>query len=260
MGLYALISPGGSPGCTTAALALGLTWPGPVIVAECDPGGGDVLAGLFAGHLQAPRGLLGVAFEASRGQAAIVAELTSQLVPLDDTGQRRLLAGIGDPRQALGLSPVWPAISAGFASQDSDVLADCGRFDAGATQPVSLLADADAIVVVMRPTLRQVSAARPRIDIAAQIAGGKDRIGLLLIGDGGVSQGDLARTLGVRVIGSLPDDLKTARVLSDGEGQRRSLDRRPLLRAARIAVQAVAKLGNQGNLPELAASQAGGEQ
>ncbi len=49
--LYALVSPGGSPGCTTTALAVTLTWPQPVILAECDPAGGDILAGLFAGHL-----------------------------------------------------------------------------------------------------------------------------------------------------------------------------------------------------------------
>ena len=67
MTMYSLISPGGSPGVTTTALALALTWSRPVIVAECDPGGGDVLAGLFAGHLSAPRGLLGVAFEAGVG-------------------------------------------------------------------------------------------------------------------------------------------------------------------------------------------------
>jgi hypothetical protein len=255
MATFALISPGGSPGCTTTALALGLTWPGPVIVAECDPGGGDVLAGLFAGHLQAPRGLLGVAFEASRGQSAIVAELNTRLVPLDDTGRRRLLAGISDPRQALGLSPVWPAIAAGFASQGSDVLADCGRFDAGATQPQSLLADAAAIVMVMRPTLRQVAAARPRIDIAAQLAGGRDRLGLLLVGDGGVPHGDISRSLDVPVIGTMPEDLRTARVLSDGEGQRTKLDRRPLLRAARVVATAIRKLGHQSDLPELATSQ-----
>jgi hypothetical protein len=35
--LYALLSPGGSAGVTTTALALALTWPRPVILAECDP-------------------------------------------------------------------------------------------------------------------------------------------------------------------------------------------------------------------------------
>ncbi len=257
MAIYALISPGGSPGCTTAALALALTWPGQVIVAECDPGGGDILAGLFAGHLPAPRGLLGVAFEAGRGQAAIAAELSTQLVPLDETGQRRFLAGITDPRQALGLSPVWPVISAGLARQEADVIADCGRLDAGATQPLSLLADARVTIMVMRPTLRQVASARPRVDMAAQITGSRDRLRLLLIGEGGLRAAEISRSLEVAVIGSLPDDEKTAAVLSDGDGKRTALDRRPLMRAAQTAGQAIGQLGRAAVQPQLAASPAG---
>jgi len=232
MTMLALISPGGSPGVTTTALALALTWPKPVVVAECDPSCGDILAGLFAGHLKAPRGLLGIAFEAGRGPAAIAAELSSQLVPLDDTGSRKFLAGISDPRQALGLSPVWPGIAIALASLEADVIADCGRFDAGATQPLSVLAEAHGVLMVMRPTLRQVSAARPRIDMVAQVLGGRDKLGLLLIGDAGLRPVDISRTLDLRVVASLPDDASTAKVLSDGDGRRTRLDRTSLMRNA----------------------------
>ncbi|HWF82395.1 MAG TPA: hypothetical protein VN695_17600, partial [Streptosporangiaceae bacterium] len=218
------------------------TWPKPVVVAECDPSGGDILAGLFAGHLKAPRGLLGVAFEAGRGHSAIAAELSSQLVPLDDTGNRKFLAGISDPRQALGLSPVWPGIAIALASLEADVIADCGRFDAGATQPLGVLAEAAAVVMVMRPTLRQVAAARPRVEMVSQTLGGRDKFGLLLIGDQGLRPVDIARTLDVRVLASLPDDATTARVLSDGQGRRSRLDRTPLLRAATPAARSIAQL------------------
>ena len=71
MALYALVSAGGSPGVTTTALALALSWPSPVVVAECDPSGGDVLAGLFAGHLEARSGLLALAMEAGASPEAI---------------------------------------------------------------------------------------------------------------------------------------------------------------------------------------------
>ena len=57
MSLYALVSAGGSPGVTTTALTLSLGWPGQVILAECDPSGGDILAGLFAGRCKRPCGL-----------------------------------------------------------------------------------------------------------------------------------------------------------------------------------------------------------
>lgn len=128
--LYALVSAGGSPGVTTAALALALTWPSPVILAECDPSGGDILAGLLAGHVPAGRGLMECAMEAGRGLAAN-ASLVPQLVPLDEDRTRMLLPGLTDPRQATGLGTAWPAVAAALTAQPADVIADCGRLDAG---------------------------------------------------------------------------------------------------------------------------------
>lgn len=243
MSLYALVSPGGSPGVTTTALALALTWPRPVILAECDPACGDILAGLFAGHLPAPRGLLGLALEAGRGAAAIQAELGGQLAPLDGSGRRAFLAGINDPRQALGLAPFWPAIATALAGQDADVIADCGRLDAGPGQPMNVLAEAALVVMVMRSSLRQIAGARPRIDLASQLLGGSGRLRLLLVGDAGHAQGDVAKALGVPVLGSLPNDVRTAAVLSDGRGRRTALSGRQLTRAAGIAGLAMGQAG-----------------
>ena len=51
MAVTVLLSPGGSPGVTTTALALAMTWPRPVVLAECDPRRhGSVLPGLWHGH------------------------------------------------------------------------------------------------------------------------------------------------------------------------------------------------------------------
>jgi len=233
--LYALVSPGGSAGVTTTALALALTWPRPVILAECDPAGGDILAGLFAGHLQAPRGLLGVAFEAGRGVVAMSAGAGGHLAPLDGSGRRMFLAGLSDPRQAAGLAPAWPAIMRSLASQPCDVIADCGRLDAGEGQPASVLAEAGLVAMVIRASLRQVAAARPRIEMLAQLRGGLGRVGLLLVAGRGHSPAEISRTLGVGVLGTMPADARTAAVLSDGAGRRGNLDDRPLLRAARVA-------------------------
>jgi hypothetical protein len=257
MAVFALISPGGSPGVTTTALALALTWPKPVVVAECDPSGGDILAGLFAGHLKAPRGLLGVAFETGGGPSAIATELSSQLVPLDDTGNRKFLAGISDPRQALGLSPVWPGIAIALAGLGTDVIADCGRFDAGATAPLGVLAEASVVLLVMRPTLRQVAAAGPRVDMVSQALGGRDKLGLLLVGDHGLRPVDISRTLDVRVVASLPDDTSAARVLSDGDGRRSRLDRTPLMRAANLACRSLGQLGRPRPSAELTIATSG---
>jgi len=257
MAMFALISPGGAPGVTTTALAIALTWPRSVIVAECDPAGGDILAGLFAGHMPAPRGLIGAAFEAARGPAAVTAELNKQLAPLDDSGRRRFLAGITDPRQATSLAPVWPVIAAALSGQDADVIADCGRLDAGVGQPLSVLSDATAVVMVMRPTLRQVAAARPRVEMLAQFLGGSDRLAVLLVGDHGLKSGEIRGSLGIKMIGTVPDDPRTAEVLSDGVGRRTNLDRQPLLRGAKNAGKALAQLASRDRPsygPELAAT------
>jgi hypothetical protein len=229
--LYALVSPGGSPGVTTTALALSLGWPGQVILAECDPSGGDILAGLFAGHLSARNGLLALAIEAGQNPEAAAAALWPQLIELDDERGRLLLAGISDPRQGAGLGPVWPVLAAALAAQPADVIADCGRLDTGAgLEPV--LATARLVVLVLRPTLRQVNKARARVEMLTHMLGGTARMALLLVGEGTNSAREVGKALGVHVACSLPHDAKAAAVLSDGIGSRRGLQARPLIRAA----------------------------
>jgi hypothetical protein len=255
--LYALVSPGGSPGVTTAALALSLGWPGQVILAECDPSGGDILAGLFAGHMPARGGLLTLAIEAGQNPDAATAALWPQLIELDDERGRLLLAGISDPRQSTALAPVWPMLAATLAAQPADVIADCGRLDVdGGLEPV--LAAASLVVLVLRPTLRQVSKARARIEMLTQMLGGPARITLLLIGEGTYPVREVSRVLGVAVTGSLPYDAKAASVLSDGVGSRRGLQARPLIRAAGAAGRALreAAPGSRARPPGPAAREA----
>jgi len=236
--LYALVSAGGSPGVTTAALALSLGWPGQVILAECDLSGGDILAGLFAGHMPTRNGLLALAIEAGQSPDAAASALWPQLIELDDERGRLLLAGISDPRQSTALAPVWPMLAATLAAQPADVIADCGRLDAGGG-PAPVLAAASLVVLVLRPTLRQVSKARARVEMLAQMLGGSARLALLLIGEGTHHPREISRALGVPVAGSLPYDAKTASVLSDGVGSRRGLQARPLIRAAGPAGRAL---------------------
>lgn len=247
--MYALVSPGGSPGVTTAAVALALTWPGPspVIVAECDPAGGDVLAGALGGLTHASRGLVQHAIEAGRNAQAAVASMASQLVPLDEAKSALLLPGLTDPRQAAGLTQAWPAVASTLTAQPSEVIADCGRVDAGLAQPVAVLSAAQAVVIVLRPSLRQVWAARPRVDMLAELLGGPKRLGLLLTGRGGYSAHEVTQALSVPVLASLPDDPKSAAVLSDGLGRRGRLGSAPLLRSARNAGQALRSFGFTGS-------------
>jgi hypothetical protein len=259
MSLYAMVSAGGSPGVTTSALALTLGWPSQVILAECDPSGGDILAGLFAGHLPATKGLVPLALAAGQSPEAATAALWHQLVELDDERARLFLAGVSDPRQGAALAAAWPVLAAALAGLPADVIADCGRLDA--VQPPYVLTVASLAVLVLRPSLRQVSKARARIEMLAQIMGGPDRVALLLVGEGSHSAREIGKALGVAVAGSLPQDKKTAAVLSDGEGNQRTLSARPLIRAAggvgRALRATVAAAGQPGPLvPEHAAAPA----
>ena len=57
MAVIALGSAAGSPGVTTSALGLALTWPRPVLLIEADPTGGSaILAGFFRGILAQTKG------------------------------------------------------------------------------------------------------------------------------------------------------------------------------------------------------------
>ncbi|HUA42169.1 MAG TPA: hypothetical protein VMA32_11405 [Streptosporangiaceae bacterium] len=237
--LYAMVSAGGSPGLTTTALALALTWPSPVVLAECDPSGGDILAGLLAGNLPAGRGLMEYAMEAGRSSPAADASSVPPLVSLDEDRTRMLLPGLTDPRQAAGLVTAWPAIAASLTAQAADVIADCGRLDAGAGQPLAVLSDARTVVIVLRPTLRQVWLARPRVELLGQLLGSSARLALLLTGPGTHPAREVASALGLPLVAALPADARTAAVLSDGLGDRGHLARGSLIWAAGAAGEAL---------------------
>lgn len=246
--LYALVSAGGSPGVTTAAIALALTWPSPVIVAECDPGGGDLMAGLLAGHLPANQGLMQFAIEAGRRPHATSAILADQLVSLDRGGTRLALPGLTDPRQARGLTTTWPALAAAFAGQPYDVIADCGRLDASPAGPTAVLSAAGTVAIVLRPTLRQVWAAHSRVEMLAHLVGGNSRLALVLTGAGTHSAREIAHALDVRVAAVLPDDSRTAAFLSDGQRRRRRrLASGELLRSAKAAGRGLREHGAATN-------------
>jgi hypothetical protein len=248
MAVFALLSAGGSPGVTTAALALSLSWPAQVIIAECDPSGGDILAGLLSGHLPAAAGLLPLALEAGAGAEVPADTLWRQLVELDEEHSRLLLAGISDPRQSAALQSSLPWIAEALQGLRADVLADCGRLDAlSAVRPV--LSAAALAVLVLQPTLRQVSRAIPRVEMLVNLMG-PGRVVLLPVGAGAASSRELGQSLGVPVVGQLPHDPKTAAVLSDGLGRRRRLGERPLIRSAAAVGRGVrAAAASAGPLP-----------
>ncbi|MFI0354246.1 hypothetical protein [Actinomadura sp. 9N407] len=221
MAVYCLISAGGSPGVTTAAVGLSLTWPGKVLLAECDPAGRRVLPGFMADRLKQPPGpgLLGWAMAAQADPQAAVAALEEYTLPLADAGEARLLHGVHDPRHVRQLASAWHPLTDAFAAGGSDVIADVGRVG-GAETPVGVLEAADVVVLVVRPTLSQVDAAQPRLEVLRGVVGERAQLGLCLVDDGSYSAADLQRVLGLPVLAELPHAVADARVLSDGAAPR----------------------------------------
>lgn len=233
MALIMLASAKGSPGVTTTALALASVWPRPVLLAECDPAGGDILAGFLRAGATANGGLLDVALAARRGLTP--ADVLRRSVGLAEDGRVLLLPGLTDPGHIATVIPSWPGIVAalrGLASAEPayDVLADAGRL--GAPWPTELIAGADRVLLVLRPTLPQVHSARHHL---AQIRRLNDdttaEVAVVLIGDAPYSRAEVADALGVPVLATVALDERAASALSDGAERGRWFERSAMVRS-----------------------------
>lgn len=233
--MIALLSVKGSPGVTTTALALALTWPGPVLLAECDPAGGDILAGHLAGRVAATTNLTHVCAAAARCDDTTEA-IRRAAMPIGGDSRAQLLPGFPAPGAAARGATVWGRLAAAFADlAPVDVLADCGRL-AAAHPPVELLARAGAVVLVVGGSLRSVHAAAAALPEMAAIRTGTAGMGVAVVsGDGPYSAREVAGQLALPLAADLPLDTRAARVLTDGAPPWRRFARSPLTRAAHAA-------------------------
>ncbi|MUN35373.1 hypothetical protein [Actinomadura litoris] len=199
---------------TTAALGLTLTWPGRVLLAECDPMGRRVLPGFMADRLRGPAGpgLLGVIADADP-HAPIALE--QYVVPIAEDGRVELLHGVRDPRHGVRLGPLSNRLAHALRARNGDVVADLGRVG-GTDTPYGLLEAADAVVMVLSGALAQVDAAAPRLELLRGLVPERVPFGLCLVADGAYSAAEVERALGVPVLAEVPYAPEHARVLSDG--------------------------------------------
>ncbi|MEU1446928.1 hypothetical protein [Streptomyces mirabilis] len=244
MAVIALAGCSGAPGVTTSALALLLTWPlepgRRMVLAECDPDGGAVLHGLLQGTLGDRYGLRNLSVAARQGDLGDafwrqLIDLSSEDGKKESPRDRLLLPGITDAAQAASLGSVWKALGVIFrgieAEHGHDVLIDLGR--RGAFGPSGVLAEqADAVVVVVRNTLRCLQAAEGRVRALEERVGD---VSVLVINEGPYPAGEVQRVLQVPVVATLPYAPKDAKVLSDGVEQPRHFIKSPLMKTARTA-------------------------
>ena len=268
--LVVLTSAKGSPGVSTATVALAAAWSAGwrAAILECDPSGGDLAAGY---GLSAEPGLLTLASAARRDRRpGLLWEHTQELpgglavAPAPSSAEQataaidvlmsspalRVLAQ--SPSDAVENAPqgfeprresLTPGGHVGRAVEEGIVLVDLGRLpphlghDVGVSR---LLAAADVVLLVARNEQQGIVHATARLDALRSAAGGRaERVRLLLVGAATFSPAEVALTLNVSVAGALPADARAAALLMGRPARRAgNLARLPLVRAA-------AAIGNQ---------------
>lgn len=216
MGIVTLVSASGSPGVTSTALGLALTWPRPVLLVEADPSGSSgLLAGFFQGT-QDQRGLIDLVMAHRSG---VLAEtLPKLLLPVPDSNAS-ILVGSKSHEQAAGLERVWdPLLVAlrGVEALGQDVIVDAGRLGLDGW-PRPLVRDSDLTLLVSRTSLPALAGARSWARGLGEESLPDHQVQLLLVGEGRpYRSADVARTLGLPVLGSVAWDPAGAAVFSEG--------------------------------------------
>jgi hypothetical protein len=249
MALIAIAADKGAPGVTTTALALAAVWPRPVLLAECDPSGGDLVYRFPAAHgssLDPRRGLLTLAVAARRGlQPGQIWEHTQKL-----SGGLDVLTGVINAEQGAGLATLWRPLGGLFAGMaGGDVIADCGRLAADGP-PYDLVAQAAVVLLVTRPNPGDVIRLRDRAAAVAAAANARGRRGftaaVAVIADqrtlrataAEVGQALAEGSVPAGVVAGIADDPKGAELLRGEWGGR--LDKTLLIRTARETAQQLA--------------------
>ena len=176
MTTIAFFSAKGAPGTTTAAMLTASLWPRPVLLADCDPFGGDMGLRLPTPEgrpLDLFTGLLSLLPIARRSlQPETVLQHAQQSL-----GGGEVLVGLSGPEQAAAGGPVWSTLADAFAALTShDTILDVGRLDA--RSPVlPLVTAAQLAVCVLTASLSGVYAARARLRTLMPFLVGSDGSG-----------------------------------------------------------------------------------
>lgn len=245
MALFVLASDKGSPGVTTTAVALAGVWPRRVILAECDPSGGDLVYRSPADHGGPLDPNLGMLSLAATGRHDLSASRLGDHVQRLHGGLE-VVVGLAGGDQSAGLAGLWSNLGRAFDTvPDTDVIADCGRLAAG-SPALELMASAALVILVARATAEGIAHVRDRAASLTQRLGGGGwqagpgvPVGIVLIVDPRqrahvqAQVNELLRSSGlpVQVIGAVADDPEGAGWIC-GRGRGR-LDKSLLVRSAR---------------------------
>ena len=214
--LVTLCSAAGSPGVTTTALALAVHWPRPALLVEADPSGSSgLLGGFFRGQLDHP-GLVDLVI-AQRSD--LLADAVPKLLYALEGSEASVLFGLRSHEQAAGVAQLWHPLLEVLRSLDpaaTDVIVDAGRLGLPGS-PLPILAASDVTLLVARSDLPGLAGARSWAATLGREDARGHAVRLLLVGeDAPYSAREVAKTVGVPVLGSIEWAGELARVYSHG--------------------------------------------
>jgi hypothetical protein len=227
MTVVSFISIKGAPGVTTLACLVGATWPEErkVMVAECDPSGGD-LAGRF--QLSAREGWPSLVAAARRTGSEV--SIASHLQKLPGGLDVLVAARATDATEAA--ASMSTLLTGTLSSPDGpwDVLLDLGRLAPGDRASAAWLEHSDAVLVCVRSDAASVLHVRDRSTLLLDQYPG--RVGLAVVEGGGHSSPEIERFTGIPVIGVVPFDPLSAAVAAGERRSERRLRRSMLVTSA----------------------------
>lgn len=246
--LIGLCSVKGSPGVTSAALALAAVWPRPVVLLEADPVGGDLAYRCRAAHggpVLAQKGLLQLAATV-RGGLAEQDVLGAQAQAL--ASGVRLIQGVTSSAQTRGFAGIWSTIAQACATSSDDVVVDLGRLDRS-SPTMAVARECDYLIPVASMTLES---AMHLVEGLKDVLGDLNtsnpvQVAPLLVGPDGQSTRDCAGLdevlhragLPTAPTRALPYDPKALYRIEQGEPASGRVGRTLLIRAARSVVAAL---------------------
>ena len=237
MTAVAVLAGKAAPGATTVATALTLSWPGPVLLVDADPAGGDVMPGLLPGRASTESGLLSWSV-ATRHLPAMeaTAAMVEHVLALPEAGDAWVMPGLQSGAQAGALTGggwarLATAVERGRSVLGRDVVVDVGRLGEASCWPV--VASCDVVLLVVRPTARAVQAAHAAARVIRARLGDLDAVQLVVNGSGPYTAAQVAAEVGIEYTHTVPGDPRAAAALVDGSvATVRGLTSSRLVRAA----------------------------
>ncbi|MGH9018414.1 MAG: hypothetical protein ACRDY1_11760 [Acidimicrobiales bacterium] len=221
----------GSPGVTTLTCALGAVWPAEraVVVAECDPGGGDIAAWF---GLSVQRGMTDLVLT---GRQGVRTDYRTQVQRLP--GGLEVLVSPTGAASASALGRELAMSGRPIVPPECDLLVDCGRLAPGAAGQEAVIRTGDDVLLLVRPDVAGVAHAQGAHQRLIELS--SSPVAVVIAGTGRFSPAEVSRELDTDVLDVMPDDPRGAAMVGGGPGRPREFARCALVTFARRLVSAL---------------------